>query len=382
MNSEIIIVTDSTLRDGEQTPGIAFNLDEKVAIARALEQAGVDEIEVGIPAMGQDEIAAIAEVGKALSHSTAMCWGRMLRSDVDAAAQTGLKRVSLSVPLSGIMIKAKLQGDADQVKRRIRDVVPYALDHGLEVAMGGEDSSRADLDFICRAIEEAEKAGVHRFRFADTVGTLDPFRTYTIFQYLRKNTNMALEFHGHDDLGLATANTLAAVKGGATWASVCVLGLGERAGNAALEEVAAALHCVSDFKTNVRLEHLPALADVVSRASCRSIPPNKPIVGDAVFSHESGIHVDGLLKNPETYEALSPSIFGRKRHLVLGRHSGTAAVMNALRSLGLRDDEQSVKLVLEQVRRHAALTKRAVTSDELREFYFKVNQVNVVAQTS
>jgi homocitrate synthase NifV len=374
-----IVVTDSTLRDGEQTPGIAFSLDEKIGIALALEKAGVDEIEVGIPAMGDDEIAAIAEVGKVLSQSTAMCWGRMVRSDVDAAARTGLKRVSLSVPLSERMIKAKLQGDASQVKVRIREIVPYALDRGLEVAMGGEDSSRANPDFIREALEEAEKAGVQRFRFADTTGTLDPFRTCAIFERLRRDTNLPLEFHGHDDLGLATANTLAAIKGGATWASVCVLGLGERAGNAALEEVVTALHKVSDFKTNIRFEHLPALADRVSKASLRPIPPNKPIVGDAVFSHESGIHVSGLLKDPETYEALSPSMFGRKRQLVLGRHSGSSAVMNALCSLGLPHDEQCVKLVLEQVRRHAVITKRAVSEEDLREFYAIAN--STMAQT-
>jgi len=368
-----IVITDSTLRDGEQTPGIAFNLDEKVAIALALEQAGVDEIEVGIPAMGDDEVAAIARVGQVLKHATAMCWGRMTRLDVDAAVRTGLKRVSLSVPVSDLMVKAKLRGDRNLVKSRIREVVPYALDRGLQVAMGGEDSSRGNLDFICEIIGEAEKAGVHRFRFADTVGFLDPFRTRTIFQRLRRETNMPLEFHGHDDLGLATANTLAAVTGGATWASVCVLGLGERAGSAALEEVATALHRVSNFKTNIQFENLPALADVVARASGRAIPPNKPIVGEAVFSHESGIHVDGLLKNPETYEALSPGLFGRERQLVLGRHSGTAAVINALRSLELPHDEQCVKLVLEQVRRHAAATKRAVNSDELREFYSKAS---------
>lgn len=373
MTPEAIIITDSTLRDGEQTPGIAFSLEEKRAIALALEQAGVDEIEVGIPAMGDDEIAAIADVGQALRTSTAMCWGRMTRPDVDAALRTGLKRVSLSVPLSNIMIKAKLQGDAGLVRRRIREVVPYALDRGLQVAMGGEDSSRADLNFMCEILEEAERAGVYRFRFADTVGILDPFHTRTIFDHLSRHTHLPLEFHGHDDLGMATANTLAAVKGGATWVSVCVLGLGERAGNAALEEVATAIHQILHVKTHIQFQCLPALADLVSRASQRPIPPNKPIVGDAVFSHESGIHVDGLLKNPETYEALSPNLFGRTRQLVLGRHSGSSSVASALRSMGLAHDEQCVKMVLQQVRQHSAANKRAVTPEELREFYLKAN---------
>jgi homocitrate synthase NifV len=372
-----IIITDSTLRDGEQTPGIAFTLEEKIAIALALERAGVDEIEVGIPAMGDDEIAAIAEVGKHLTHAVAMCWGRMTRSDVDAALRTGLTRVSLSVPMSDVMIKVKMQGRRDLVKSRIREVVPYALDRGLEVVMGGEDSSRASLEFLREALNEAEEAGVSRFRFADTTGTLDPFWTRAIFERLCRDTELALEFHGHDDLGLATANTLAAVTGGATWASVCVLGLGERAGNAALEEVATALHRVTTCKTNIKFEHLPELADLVSRASRRPIPSNKPIVGEAVFSHESGIHVAGLLKNPETYEALSPGLFGRERQLVLGKHSGRSAVINALRSLGLSHEECCVEKVLQKVREFSATRKRAVTVEELRQFHLEVTSATV-----
>jgi homocitrate synthase NifV len=184
---------------------------------------------------------------------------------------------------------------------------------------------------------------------------------------------MELEFHGHDDLGLATANTLAAVHGGATHASVCVLGLGERAGNAALEEVVAALAHLSDLKTGVDLSRLPALADLVAAAAGRPIPPGKPIVGSAVFTHESGIHVHGLLKDPATYEGISPSCFGRRRQFVLGKHSGTASIVNALHSLGLAADEQRTRLVLAQVREHASRTKQSVGTNELLEFYAKVS---------
>jgi homocitrate synthase NifV len=372
--SNSIVITDSTLRDGEQAPGVAFSIDEKVAIALALEQAGVDEIEVGTPAMGAQEIAEIAEVRQSLSRSAAMCWGRMTRLDVDAAVRTGLKRVNLSIPVSDVMIKAKFRADRNFAKSRIREVVPYALDRGLQVAMGGEDSSRADLDFISEVIEEAEKSGVFRFRFADTLGILDPFSTYTIFQRLRSVTSMALEFHGHDDIGLATANTLAAVKGGATTVSVCVMGLGERAGNAPLEEVATALHMVLNVKTRIQFDRLAALADLVAMASRRPIPVGKAIVGASVFSHESGIHVDGLLKDPKSYEALPPGMFGRKRQFVLGKHSGKSAVADALDSMGLAYDERCVQLVLEQIRRHALENKRAINSDELLGFYARAGK--------
>jgi homocitrate synthase NifV len=184
---------------------------------------------------------------------------------------------------------------------------------------------------------------------------------------------MDLEFHGHDDLGLATANTLAAVQAGATHASVCVLGLGERAGNAALEEVVAALALIYFRKTAVDLSRLGGLADMVAAAAKRPIPADKSIVGGAAFTHESGIHVSALLKDPETYEAVSPSRFGRERKFVLGKHSGTAGVTNALRYLGLTVDENNVGLILDQVRSHATKTKRAVGPVELRQFHANVN---------
>jgi homocitrate synthase NifV len=258
------------------------------------------------------------------------------------------------------------------VLQRIRNIVPYALDRGLQVAVGGEDSSRADMDFLRSVILISEEAGAHRFRFADTLGVLDPFGTCAIFRRLRAETDMELEFHGHDDLGLATANTLAAVRGGATHASVCVLGLGERAGNAALEEVVAALAHLSGAKTGIDLGRLAGLADLVALAAGRPIPAGKPIVGGAAFTHESGIHIHGLLKDPLTYEAISPSRFGRRRQFVLGKHSGTAAVSNALQSLGLAADEQRTRLVLAQVREHASKTKQAVGTSELLEFYARV----------
>lgn len=364
-----VIVNDTTLRDGEQAPGVAFTTDEKIAIACALEDAGIDEIEAGTPVMGPLEIEAMAAIGKVLKRSQAIAWCRMTQADLDAARRTGLKRVNLSIPMSEQQISAKLGIDRTEVLERIRRFVGQARDNGLQVAVGGEDSSRADFGFVCRAIEAAEEAGAHRFRFADTLGILDPFGAYDVFRRLCAVTDLELEFHGHDDLGLATANTIAAVRGGATHVSVCVLGLGERAGNAALEEVVTALERVGERRTNIVSTRLAQLADLVSVASRQSIPACKPIVGSAAFAHESGLHVQGLLRSADTYEALDPGQFGRTRSIVLGKHSGTASVKHVLETQGVTVDDWQARLVLDRVRRHAVKVKRAVNTKELMEMY-------------
>ncbi len=368
-NSTKVVINDSTLRDGEQAPGVAFTLDEKLAIALALESAGVEEIEAGTPAMGLREIEEIAAIGHALHKAEPIAWCRMTRADVDAAAKTGLKRVNLSIPLSDIQMRAKLKADRADVLRRIEDVISYAIDGGLRVAMGGEDSSRADMDFLLTALETAARAGAHRFRFADTTGNMEPFGVYDVFTRLRKSSGLELEFHGHDDLGLATGNTLAAIRGGATHASVCVIGLGERAGNAALEEIAAALNRFTGASGNIDLSQLPRLAQLVATAARRPIPAGKAIVGASAFTHESGIHVDGLLKDPSTYEAIPPHLFGRAREIVLGKHSGVASVKGALRSLGLAFDDDRTQWVLRQVQELSIQAKRVISTEELLDFY-------------
>ncbi|MDW7677687.1 MAG: homocitrate synthase [Bacillota bacterium] len=360
-----IKLLDTTLRDGEQTAGVVFAREEKIMIAQMLDSLGVDQIEVGIPAMGPEEQESIRQIAKMGLKASLMAWNRAVIKDIESGIRCGVDAVAISIATSDLHIEHKLKITREEVLERMVKTVEFSKKEGMYVSVNAEDASRSDHDYLLTFFRTAKAAGADRIRFCDTVGSMEPVTIYQWIQSIRNTVDLEIEMHTHNDLGMATANAIAGAKAGASWLGVTVNGLGERAGNASLEETVMAMRCSMGVDLPYHLELLPVICQYVARDSGRKIPVNKAITGKHIFWHESGIHADGMLKHQNTYELFTPEEVGLERRIVIGKHSGTASLINTLGKYGITLDRKTADRLLEAVRVVATSLKRPITDQEL-----------------
>jgi len=360
-----IEIWDETLRDGEQMPGVHFSPDEKLRIATALSDIGVSVINAGIPVVSEDEARAVRDVASAGLRAHILAAARTVPADVDAVIKSGATHIAIFVAASKVHLKFKLKMTEAEVHAAALRSVRQAKDAGLHVSFVTEDTVRAKFDFVERLYRDVQEAGADRLVVADTVGIMTPltFRWY-LTEFQRRVQPKDLSVHCHDDFGLAAANTLTAVECGARAPHTCVNGIGERAGNAAFEEVVLGLETLYGIRTGIKTEKIHELSRLVEELSGVPVAANKALVGYNAFSHEAGIHTHGVLANSLTYEPLQPGLVGRQRKMILGKHTGKAAIAEKLKERGISASDPLLVELLQRVKRET----EAQSKSGLRKF--------------
>lgn len=358
-------IIDSTLRDGEQAPGVVFTLDEKLQIAALLEEAGIKEVEVGTPAMGEEEQRMIREIVQSGFRFDSLAWARAKEYDIAASARTGVGRINISFPVSDIQLSAMGRSRA-WVLKQMPQMVALARKFFGFIAIGAQDATRANREFLFEFIAACLAEGVDRIRLADTVGILNPFSVTELFTSATERFPFVdFEFHGHNDLGMATANSVCSFLSGAQAVSATINGLGERAGNACLEELAAAMKVSANLNTGINLLAIQEICRYVAEVSFRKIHSSKPITGEMICRHESGIHCRSLIENELSYQPFHPKEIGRSTEIVIGRHSGTTIIRQILEMHQVQVNEKKAAFISEQVKALSLSKKRSLHLNEL-----------------
>ncbi|MCX8166294.1 MAG: 2-isopropylmalate synthase [Candidatus Micrarchaeota archaeon] len=368
-----VYLLDTTLRDGEQTPGIVLTKDQKVLIAKKLDELGIDIIEGGTAIASKGEQEALQSMVKEKLNSEIASFCRILTKDIEAAITAEVDSICLTFPSSDLHITKKLNKTREQVKTMVYDCIEFAKSHGLIVHLLAEDGSRADLDFLLEVFKGAEALKVNSLTVCDTVGILSPEKTQDIYNRLSKELQVPLGIHCHNDLGLALANTLSAIRANARLAHGTMNGLGERTGNTAMEEIAMALKLFYNIDT-LKLEKIYEASKLIEGLTKFEIPINKPLIGKNVFTHESGIHVDGILKDSKMYEPFSPELLGRKRQIMLGKLSGIKTVKLKLEEFGFTLTPDQEKVLTERVKELGDKGKTITDADFLALVYDVLGQ--------
>ena len=368
-----VIIYDTTLRDGEQMPGVSFSPEQKREIAIALEDAGIREIEAGFPAVSPDEVRMMRDVRDSLSRSRMLALSRVVESDIDAAADAGADLVLLFIATSDIHLKHKLHMSRYEVVERAVEAVEYARSRGLEPSISSEDSTRTDPEFLKEFLMAGIDAGAVRVGITDTLGVGTPESITSLVKFLKDDIQTRLSVHLHNDFGLGVANAISGVKAGAGAVAVTVNGIGERAGNVSLEQFASAMKFLYNTELGINTSKLTPLSEMVAEYSGLSLPPNQPLVGFNAFHHESGIHAAAVLENPKTYEPIAPEDVGNVRRISLGKHSGHRVVRAMLEKEGLEFSSAELDMIVAEVKREGS-REHTVTREELLRIFKRVRE--------
>jgi len=347
-------IFDTTLRDGEQTPGIALTPEQKLAIAQKLDELGVDAIEAGFPIISDGERKAVKDIAHANLKAEICGLARTEKKDIDAAVAAGLKYIHTFIATSDIHLKYKLNLTREQAVAKAIEAVEYAKSLGLQVEFSAEDATRTDREFLKKVFKSVTEAGADRIDIPDTVGYSTPQYIAAITKDAIDATHLPVSVHCHNDFGLAVANAISAIQAGAQCAHVTINGIGERAGNASLEEFVMALQCLQfdkKFETNINTRLIYETSRYVSKIVGVQVQPNKAIVGENAFGHESGIHTHGVLSNPLTYEPISPELVGRTRWFQVGKHAGAHGIAAMLEEYGIQPSREQTREILERVKK-------------------------------
>ncbi|WP_432518275.1 homocitrate synthase [Saccharolobus islandicus] len=352
-------ILDSTLREGEQTPGVIFTVDQRVEIAKALSDLGVSMIEAGHPAVSPDIYEGIKRIVKlkkeGIITSEIVGHSRAVKRDIEIAAELEVDRIAIFYGVSDLHLKAKHKATREEALRIIAETISYAKNHGVKVRFTAEDGSRTDFDFLVTVSKTARDAGADRVSIADTVGILYPSKTKELFSALtREVPNLEFDIHAHNDLGLAVANALAAIEGGATIIHATVNGLGERVGIVPLQQIAAAIKYHFGIEV-VKLDKLQYVSSLVEKYSGIPMPPNYPITGDYAFLHKAGVHVAGVLNDPRTYEFMPPETFGRTRDYTIDKYTGKHALRDKYEKLGVKINDAEMDQILAKIKSNTTI---------------------------